>query len=319
MMALARRIASKSPPPPTLGDIVRCYVNYRRVYGRYPSLSRPQRFSEKIQWRKLFDLDPRYPIVSDKIASRQFIAARVGDEWLPELLWSGESPDDVPFDRLPPPYILKTNHASAQNVIVTDAAALDREAIRHKLRTWLAVPYGLLMREPAYSTIRPRLLVEKLLVNADGLPPFEHKMFVFDGKLRCVQTIIVDDNRKRYSIVHTRDWQPLSWRAVNPLYDKPLPRPAHFAKFVELAETIAAGFDHLRVDIYEWNGQPRVGELTLYNASGMTPFTPDEADVILGDWWTLRRPLRRAIAPTIFGLPSTWRRGLRRLRAGKPA
>ncbi|HLB99101.1 MAG TPA: hypothetical protein VJK90_15615, partial [Acetobacteraceae bacterium] len=34
--------------------IRRVWVDYRHVYGRAPALLRPRRFSEKMQWRKLF-------------------------------------------------------------------------------------------------------------------------------------------------------------------------------------------------------------------------------------------------------------------------
>jgi hypothetical protein len=35
------------------------------------------------------------------------------------------------------------------------------------------------MREPAYVPIRPRLLAEHLMLETNGLPPIEHKIFVF--------------------------------------------------------------------------------------------------------------------------------------------
>src|SRR5882672_1854215 len=54
--------------------------------------------------------------------------------------------------------------------------------------------------------------------------------------------------------------EKMHWCAFNRRYDGELPRPEQLEKFIELAEQIGAGLDHVRVDFYEWNGQPRVGE-----------------------------------------------------------
>ena len=57
---------------------------YRDHFGREPNLMRPRLYSEKMQWRKLFDLDPRYAVLSDKLAARDFIAQTIGAVFLPE-------------------------------------------------------------------------------------------------------------------------------------------------------------------------------------------------------------------------------------------
>lgn len=300
-------------PPPTLGEIRACCYAYRRVFGRFPNLLKPQRFTEKIQWRKLFDLNPLYAVLSDKIAAKDFITARVGAQWVPPLLWTGDNPDEVPFDQLKPPYVLKCNHGSGLNVIVTDPAKLDRENARQKLGAMLAHSHGRPMREPGYIPIRPQLLAEHLMLETDGLPPLEHKVFVFDGRARIVWTIVVDADRSRSDAVHTLDWRPLHWCSYNKLYDGALSRPEQLDKFIDLAEAIGAGLDYVRVDIYEWRKRPMVGELTLYNVSGLSRIYPDDADFILGSWWKLPHPARRAVVPILRGLPETCRRLISRL------
>jgi hypothetical protein len=63
--------------------------------GRKPRLLRPRRFTEKMQWRKLFDLNPLYAVISDKLAVRDFIAERVGNDLL--LICFG-------LEMIPPPF-----------------------------------------------------------------------------------------------------------------------------------------------------------------------------------------------------------------------
>ncbi len=286
----------RSLPAPTLSEIRQVFRDYHNAFGRYPNLVRPRRFSEKIQWRKLFDLDPVYAEVTDKLAAREFIAARVGAAYLPPLLWTGDTPDDIPFDRLEPPYVLKCSHGSGYNVVVYDRATLDVAATREVLRGWLAVNYGHRFREPGYIPLRPRLLAERMMLEADGTPALEHKIFVFGGKARMIHSVAVKRERARFDSFHDRDWRPLAWRGINPPVETELARPAQLDKFLALAERLAAGFDHLRVDLYEWGGEPRAGELTPYNWSGLTEFQPEEAELALGEWWRLRFPFRRAVA-----------------------
>ena len=72
--------------------IRRTYIVYYERHGFYPSLFFSVRFTEKIQWRKLFDLNPLYSILCDKIAVRDFIKQRGGPELLVPQLWSGGDP-----------------------------------------------------------------------------------------------------------------------------------------------------------------------------------------------------------------------------------
>lgn len=57
----------------------------REHHGHKPRLLRPGRFTEKMQWRKLFDLNPIYAVITDKLASRDFIAERVGGPPFPSM------------------------------------------------------------------------------------------------------------------------------------------------------------------------------------------------------------------------------------------
>ena len=57
---------------------------------------------------------------------------------------------------------------------------------------------------------------------------------------------------------------------------------------IQIAERLAAGLDHVRVDMYECDDQIYVGEITLYPFSGHHPFQPNPADYLLGSYWDLR-------------------------------
>jgi hypothetical protein len=66
--------------------IRRVWHRYNHQVGRPLHLFRPHRFTEKMQWRKLFDLDPIHAVFCDKIATREYVARRLGsDTFVPML------------------------------------------------------------------------------------------------------------------------------------------------------------------------------------------------------------------------------------------
>ena len=52
----------------------------------------------------------------------------------------------------------------------------------------------------------------------------------------------------------------------------------------ELSQLLSKNFTELRVDFYEVNGKPYVGELILFHHGGWMPFEPEKWDGIFGDY-----------------------------------
>jgi hypothetical protein len=282
--------------------IRRIRVDYRHVYGRAPALLRPRRFSEKMQWRKLFELDPTFAILSDKLAARDFVAARIGPGRQADVLWVGNDADAIPFDRLLPPYALKSTHAAGQTIIVRDSASLDVAAVRTAARGWLAYCHGTSMNEPAYVHLPRRLIVERLLLRPDGTAPLEHRVSVFDGRVAFIRTTSADANgRPCFGDVHARDWTRLPITYDRPAHPVPPPRPARLAEMVELAERLGAGLSQCRVDIYDCGDRLMVGEITLYSQSGLVVYPDPAHDLAMGEPWTISRPMLRAFRAVALG------------------
>src|SRR5262245_11226728 len=127
--------------------IRKVWRDYNEHVGRRPHLLCPQRFTEKIQWRKLFDQDPVYTVFCDKVATREYVAQRLGSDAVVPFLWLGREPAAVPLETLQPPYIIKCSHGSGWNIVVRDHGSVDYEALRAQLARWLATDYGLMVSE----------------------------------------------------------------------------------------------------------------------------------------------------------------------------
>jgi TupA-like ATPgrasp len=276
--------------------IARVRSDYIRMHGRAPAILRPRRYTEKMQWRKLFELDPTFVVLSDKLASRDFIAARIGGGHSAPLLWAGSDPADVPYDSIETPYVVKSNHACGHTVVVTDTISHDAADFRLLGRRWLDFCYGTEKSEPGYVHVPRRILVERLLRERNGATPLEHRAFVFSGMVQVIQTsLVTEEGKPRNAGFFTRNWEPLGWRLINPLDGRSIRRPERLNELIAIAERLGVGMSHVRVDFYEHDNEITVGEMTLYSWSGMLPFHPDNADYELGRYWRIRWPALTAI------------------------
>jgi hypothetical protein len=268
---------------------------YRTAHRRRCRLLRPRRYTDKVQWRKLFDLDPRFAILSDKIAVREFIAQRVGVELLPPLLWAGDDPDAVPLETMERPFIVKGTHASGHVLRVHVPDSVDVDAARDLFRYWLQHNHAALYDEPSYGFVKPGLMIERLLQCRDGTAPIERKVWVFHGRVQLVQTLHLVGTKTRHAAFHDREWRRQPFYLRTPPVPEDVPPPPHLDQIIDVAERLGAGFDHVRVDLYDTGDRIWTGEITFYPYSGLVRFTPDEADYIMGSYWQIDRPLPRAL------------------------
>jgi hypothetical protein len=281
-----------------LRTIRRVRAVYARAHGRRLRLFRPLRFTEKMQWRKLFDRNELLTVFCDKLATRDWIAARIGAEYLVTLYWAGGA-EEIPFAVLAPPYFLKSSHASGQVMLVTAERALDSAAIQACAAKWLQINFFSVGGEPGYKHVPRRLMAEKVLLAQNGGPPEERRLFVFDGKVAVINTVFVEDGQVRNGAFHTPGWDRLDWHFTRQVA-REFPRPRRLDEMIRIAEILGAGVDHIRVDIYDCGDRIFVGELTPYSWSGLSRFNTNAADTALGSHWRIRRPVRRAIAAMLL-------------------
>lgn len=261
-------------------------LRYALTFGRFPNYLNPSSMSEKMQWRKAFDRNPVLPTLCDKLAVREYAAARVPGLRFPTLHWSGTSPEEMPLDSLPLPFVVKPNNRSGANIFVRRPEDLDRDRIVRQCREWLAAPpYGRRFGEWAYSRVPSKLLIEEFLPDGAllGSPP-NHDIFVFNGRAGFIFF-----STGRYSsrapqrCLLTADWETIPvdrWRARGfVVMDGNVPKPKNLDFMVEAAKKIAAEVDFLRVDLYNLDGSVYLSEVSPYPYSGLTMWIPKGADI----------------------------------------
>ena len=278
-MAARRRLA-KAPSGHTSVLLSRLIYLWR--FRRMPNLAEPRRFSELVQRRKLYDRDPRWPMLADKIAAKEHVADVLGREWIIPTLWHGTHLPLMP--PWPRPFVLKSSHASQQCLFVrNEAEAAMWPDMRRTAQRWLRSSYGTYLGEWLYSEIPPRVLVEPF-VGRGNVAPFDYKFFVFDGRVEMVQ-VDLDRETAHRRVMFDRDWRRLPFALEFPTDQRPIPRPATLDRMIAGAETLGRPFDFVRVDFYEVGDRPLFGEMTLYPGSGLDRFRPAHFDEYVGAYW----------------------------------
>lgn len=263
-------------------------MRFYKKLGYCCNLNAPKSFNEKIIWRKVYDRNPLFPIVSDKIGVRDFIKNQIGqqcaEEYLIPLLHVTENPEEIPFDSLPKEYVIKANHGSGWLIIIDKNHHPHRGEIISECTSWMSKTFRKEQLEWAYSRIKPMILVEKLLQDRDHIPE-DFKFFMFHGKLKMIQVHhgrFFDHTMSYYDDQMKRMKNVARFKKEGP----DIQRPEGFSEMVGLAEAISKPFDFIRVDMYNIQGKIFIGELTLYPTSGTHPYDRD-FDYELGSYWTL--------------------------------
>ncbi len=271
------------------------HLFYRWRFGAWANLRRPATLNEKLLWKKLYGYRPFHTTITDKYAVREWVTQRVGEHVLIPLLAVFERADELDLARLPDSCIIKVTHGSGQNVMIRGKSTVDESQLKALLRQWLKQNMYYLSREPGYRWIRPRLIVEQLLTDADGNIPMDFKFHCFHGRVEAIQVDIdrFDQHRRNFYDVH---WQLLpftwSWWGKNgPLWPqgRAVAKPPQFAEMRDVAQTLSKEFDYVRVDLYNCRDKVYFGELTLHHGGGWERFDPASWDLYFGNKLDLSR------------------------------
>ena len=270
---------------PRMNDERYLKLLYRGVLGRPLHLDPPVLYSEKIQWLKLHDKNPIYPVLCDKIAVRDFVKERVGEHLLTDLYGVWDRPDQIDFSTLPDQFVLKCTHDSGSTIICRDKSTFDTQAACKTLEQKLSKDYSIPGREWPYRDVPRRVMAEQYLIKADGSQAMDFKFFCFDGRAQLVLVSTNHTNRHTGNYTFLRDFSQFQiYQPTIPQPEDPqLPKPEHYDEMVDLAERLSEGFVHMRVDLYDTPEGIKFGELTLHSSSGLSQTMTQRGERFLGE------------------------------------
>jgi len=255
---------------------------YRWKFGCAPDYTTPRTLNEKLGWMRLYDHNPLYTLLADKIAVRNYVRERVGDEILIPCYGIWNKAEDVQFAQLPDRFVLKCNHECGFVILCRDLTSLDQHYVRAQLATRLRMNYYHHSREWPYRNIKPRILAEKLLQNSDGSEPIDYKFHCFGGVPKFIY-VVKDRHSNPVCGYYSPDWKffPFSLTGGSPIGR--FPQPTQLERMLNIARTLSSGLYYCRVDLYEVQGKVYFGEITLISGGGLMVFSPKSYDLYWGE------------------------------------
>ena len=259
-------------------------IFYYAYHKKKLDLNNPKTFSEWLQWLKLHDRKQEYKMMSDKYGVRDYIAKKIGEQYLIPLLGSWDDVDDIDFDSLPEKFVLKCNHDSAGLVICKDKKHFDIASAKKKLKKCLKRDYFWKDREDNYRGFPKKIVAEQYMNDGDKDELTDYKFFCFNGEPKFIQ---IDSGR--FSD-HVRNFYDTEWNFIdvqngkkndrNRLIDK----PSQLREMLEIARNLSEGLIHVRVDLYLISNKIYFGELTFHHGGGGMKVIPEKYDYEWGSY-----------------------------------
>lgn len=266
---------------------------YFSQMGKRLDLENPKTFNEKLQWLKLYNRKPEYTTMVDKYTVKEYVAAKIGEEYVIPTLGVWDNVEDIDWKSLPNQFVLKTTHGGGNTgvVICKDKNTIDVDDVKSKLYLSLKQDLFKSSREWPYKNIVKRIIAEPYMEDNSTRELRDYKFFCFNGEVKCM--FIGSERQKReepFFDFYDCDFNLLVIKQGHPnSVDKPS-KPCCFEKMKGLASVLSEGIPHVRIDFYEVNGCVYFGEMTFFHFGAFVPFEPDSWDYIFGSWINLPLP-----------------------------
>ena len=280
---LINRLKSTTPTGPRIDRFLHYLHAWNRLQYR-PRIRSPRTFNEII-------LASNYDFRGDMVLARRIVDKVQFKAWLSETsAWRPlvvptlavfDAPQELRGRVFDGDTILKPTHMSGKVLIIEHRRQLTDLEIqqfeqRHE-RDWYK-----LSREPVYKGVTPRIMLEPLLRDKDGLPARDFKFVMVGGRPLMIQ-LDRDRHTNHTRQVYSPDWELFDFELFYPRSADPFPRPTQLDAALEAASDLARPFPLCRIDLYLLpDGAIKAGEVTFCPGSGSEQFRPVEADFELG-------------------------------------
>lgn len=276
---------------------------FKSYMGYKLNLKYPKTFSEKLQWLKLYNRNPLYTIMVDKVKVKEYVANKIGRQYIIPTLGVWDNVYKIDFNQLPNQFVIKCNHNSGKGMFICkDKSKININKIRKELNKGLKQDYYSLFREWPYKNVPRRILAEQYLESNDNLSNENENKASLIGNLRDYKLYCFNGEPKLCQIISDRavdekiDFYDMNWNRIPNLVgltanthnsNNEIPCPKSFNDMYKNACILSQEIPFSRIDFYDINGKAYFGEITFFPASGLGSFYPQKWNDIIGEWITL--------------------------------
>lgn len=269
-----------------LSDKQYAKMRYWLELDTIPDLENPKRFTEKIQYIKLYDRIPLRRTIADRTRVRKYVAQKTGQEYLIPLIGVYDNLTSEIWRTLPRQFVLKANHGCGMLKIVFNKDEENFEQVRKLTESWKAFDYAAYGREWAYRDVPRTIVAEELLLDSSQNIPNDFKFFCFNGRVEIIQVDFDRFSNQRRNL-YDRDFNQLEATLLYPNYEGDVEKPDQLEEAITVAEKLSEELNFVRVDLYLLDDTIYFGELTNYPGNGFVPFQPPAKEYEVGSMLNL--------------------------------
>lgn len=260
---------------------------FKKRFNKTLEWENPQTFQEKLQWLKLFQRTELRTQCADKIAVKDYVSEKIGEQYLIPQLQILDNAKELNPENLPEiPFIIKCNHNSGGYTIVRDKSNIDWKKERLKFGNLLKQNYYYQSREWQYKNIKPKIIIEQLLFDKNGNIPSDFKIYCFKGEAKFIQ-VDIDRQTNHSRNFYDTFWNLLPYELIYPKGNS-VKKPKKLNLMLKLANKLSESFPFARVDFYSLEKEVFFGEITFQPESGLSAFNEEKYDTELGTYLSLK-------------------------------
>lgn len=270
-------------------------IQYRIKLHRKLDLKNPKRFTEKLQWYKLYYRDPLMAKCVDKYDVREYVKeCGLGDILIP-IIGIYDTPQQIDIKKLPNKFVAKDTLGGGGNAVIIckNKNIIDVSDIKAKMLQWIKSSTSFRQggREWVYGGKKHRIIIEHFLPSEDkkgGL--IDYKFFCFYGKPEVLYVIAdrVVGQKASVGIFNPDTFEQLkAERGDEKLLERKIDKPDKYDEMYKIAQVLSRPFPEARIDLYCVNEKIYFGEITFFDGSGYMSFKPDSFDYEMGNKFRL--------------------------------
>lgn len=229
-------------------------------------------------WLNIYDAEPLKSDCADKLKVKEYAQRVLGESIAVPTLKVWDNVDDIDFAELPQQFVLKCNHGSGMNIIVRDKNQLNETDARNKLNVWMNDDFS--MRngfESHYHWIERKVFAEEMIGEGKGELK-DYKFWCFNGEPKFWT---INDGNGHGDIMYYHmdgsEWNP--YQVKN--HDDYI-KPDTFETMVNYSRKLSSPFKFVRVDFYELERRPLLGEITFTPGAFTFKYKKHEDEIYAG-------------------------------------
>lgn len=269
---------------------LRDYLEFHKIYGKYPDIKNPKTMNEKVLYRKRYQCEsPLFTKLADKYLVREYVADKIGEDYLIPMVACLDTIEELKSNLESfQGCVIKPNHGSRMVAIVPNQLTTETaDQIIKDVKKWLKTDYSHRHGELQYKNINRKIVVESFVGDRSTLPT-DFKFHTFkagDGNYRTILEVIANRAQKKPKSTF---FDETFEHCYSGDYQIDEGEKAILEQAKVLSKALMGEMDYARIDWYVIDGKLYFGEITLTPGAGLDKDIKGELDILMGELWQLR-------------------------------